>query len=826
MTEKTITEQILIPNSEVVHKLNTIFSTNFSTNVLIGDFQTCSNDNAEQIAKQLATLAVFVFEPVPMAAMEYLSSYPEATQYLLCSINLIEPDVIQIHFKTTDLLEKVRYLYAITNYIKQIDYHSAQFSSPSVFLPRMKALSYYQYYNLENSFQFIGPFGKTPFVIPKNKSNAVSDFYVSVESKELVKTFAEALKVIPLELKALFCGLPLCCVTSDSVHVFSTEITHPDRVTKAMLYFAKKITLRNSIFNTNQIAKMRYLCKKGAGMFATIRRACFLKEIIVEINVDQVAVNFIGITEEANKASALLIAAMKQLDTKTYECEIPLLKFNQIRGFDKMSEIVVLPERVQDGKVKSFVLVGKKHSNFDLFAKELKKSEIKTDSRKDSFYTMLKISSQRCIKAFEVEGLDQITYSFNNARIIYPRIDPFTCFSYYNPTLHLKLKCSIVPTAFCKEDVPKVLFATSTSAGFEEIDVNEIIQMSVLEPFDPLNVDKTTWFRISQNLYQNVFSNYQMTLENYLDLIKTINKAVVSPTLNMKIHAVVVVKTRDQIKPITSSISNVLVEMLAKHPEYIMHSAMKTWTFQPVTVAEYPYQPYCAKDIDTTTMTQAPAIVYRSLPQVTCGVLLDKNFKGITTGSFIPESQLIFRFDFKQIFGWYPDFFQFHAKNMMRLYMEPSVETGSGVISKDTECEMYSFIEKMLCVFNRMISDFAKETTDYEVARHILGQCGTVKHVYWDCYDPDLVDLIDQVGFSMLFHLTSIEVKFPDKMRNVIGFLFTEEKREEATRWVEADILVEKDDVYTNPYMFYAVKTPLHIIKYSVVPEKPKEEKK
>ncbi|EDR29907.1 hypothetical protein EDI_112090 [Entamoeba dispar SAW760] len=824
MTEEAIVQLINKGNPEITKKLNTLFSLEFSSNVLIGDFHTCNSTNAEQIAKQLATLTHFMFDPVSLPAIDYFLRVGNIENLIQCEIVVIEPNTLQLHFKTPDLLEKIRCLYSLAIFIKKLDYVPVKFSAPTLFTPRMNHLGYItitsgsENITRENSYQYVGPCGKRALLIAKNRVTALTDFVSCESSKELIQKYNSTIKIMPLELRALISGLPFCVVSTDAVHTFVNDLCTDDKLCKVLIQFLSPIKIVNVSFKTNQIAKMRFLCKKGALFFATLKRSFFLQELSITINQDEYIVNIIGMENEAKKVSSLIEYNLNRLETHDFDCSIPLTTFDQIRSYDKIAEIIAIPQRFQNGIVKKFTLVGQKGEEFNLYAKELMRCQPSNDWKKDCFYTVLSISVARCIKAFEVEGLDQITYSFNKAKIIYPRIDPFSCFTYYNPTLHLKLRTSIVPTSYCKEDTPQVLFITSTSSGIEDVDVTELIERNILNPFSNITFDSNTWFRISQNLYQHMYFNYKFSYDQFLELLKGIDHAIISPTLNITIHAIILIKSRELIKNIEVSLSKQLVEIVIKHPEYIMHSSMKNWSFIPVTLADYPYLPYSSKRVDVATMMHSPAKVYRTLPKVNCGVILDKNFKGITTGSFIPETESIFKFDFSSLFGSYPPALKLHAQNMLRLYMEPDLVSGKGKLCKDIEYELYQFCEKMMALFNSIIYSIPPElTNEFDIARLQMKEQGTLRHVFWDCYDTQLIDLLEKVGFSVLIHLNSIEVHFPDRMRQIKGYLFTPEKRiSDSQKWVEADILVDETDMFANPYVFFAVKTPLHIIKYTI----------
>ncbi|KAL7721847.1 Cilia- and flagella-associated protein 61 N-terminal domain-containing protein [Entamoeba marina] len=556
------------------------------------------------------------------------------------------------------------------------------------------------------------------------------------------------------------------------------------------------------------------LTKKGANLFNVLKRAYFLQDITVVMEADGYLVTFVGSNDSVTKASKVLEASIASLEGMEYSCSIQQDVFDQLRSIDKVAELLVVPSVINAQTVTKFVLIGKTGSNFDAYAKQiLRSSPIKT-VRKDCYYTVLNVSSTRCISAFEVEGLDQITLAFNNARIIYPRIDPFTCFTYYNPTTKLKLKTSVVVSSLPIDD-NKVLIGTASHSGIEDIDATEFIKRHVINPFTPLTIDVNTWFRICQTLYQVPAAYYSVDVNNFISLLKTINSAVVSPTLNVNIHAIITVKSSEAAKSIQTVLSKTLSEVLSRHPEYIMHSQMKNWKFIPTTIAQYPYAEYSIKNVNISTMSHPPALLYRQLQTVKCGALLDKNFKGITTGSFIPETHCIFRFSFRELFDGFPSPLKIHAQNMLRLYTNVDVVGGNEIVSKEVEYEMYCFCEKMLAIYNRLVMNLG-DVSDFVASRKHLAQKKSIHKMYWNVYDSKMVDSVEQIGFSMLLHVTSLEVKYPDRVANVFGYLFTKNKREDAEKWVEADVMYSNEDCYNNPYEFVSAKTPLHIIRYKV----------
>ncbi|KAL7714674.1 Cilia- and flagella-associated protein 61 N-terminal domain-containing protein [Entamoeba marina] len=714
----------------------------------------------------------------------YFNHCEDTTTFLNCKIAVIDDTTIQIVFNEPNLLDKIRYLYALARFIQMIDVVSVNFSLPSAFTERMKGLGYYLISRTEMIHQYVGPFGKNGILIQKGHVMASADFLISDESLKLVEQYNAISRQMPLELRSLINGLPFCIFGDKALHFFQNDSCPSDRLVNVLSSFFKSQQRKILEFRTNAQWKMMFLTKKGANLFNVLKRAYFLQDITVVMEADGYLVTFVGSNDSVTKASKVLEASIASLEGMEYSCSIQQDVFDQLRSIDKVAELLVVPSVINAQTVTKFVLIGKTGSNFDAYAKtNLKK--------KDCYYTVLNVSSTRCISAFEVEGLDQITLAFNNARIIYPRIDPFTCFTYYNPTTKLKLKTSVVVSSLPIDD-NKVLIGTASHSGIEDIDATEFIKRHVINPFTPLTIDVNTWFRICQTLYQVPAAYYSVDVNNFISLLKTINSAVVSPTLNVNIHAIITVK---------SMLSKTLSEVLSRHPEYIMHSQMKNWKFIPTTIAQYPYAEYSIKNVNISTMSHPPALLYRQLQTVKCGALLDKNFKGITTGSFIPETHCIFRFSFRELFDGFPSPLKIHAQNMLRLYTNVDVVGGNEIVSKEVEYEMYCFCEKMLAIYNRLVMNLGDKS---------------IHKMYWNVYDSKMVDSVEQIGFSMLLHVTSLEVKYPDRIANVSGYLFTKNKREDAEKWVEADVMYSNEDCYNNPYEFVSAKTPLHIIRYKV----------
>ncbi|KAL7721846.1 hypothetical protein QTN25_000637 [Entamoeba marina] len=224
MTEETIIELINKKDVEVTKKLNSLFSYSFSNKFLIGDFTECTSSNSDQIAKQLNTNHYFTFQPVAQPVTLYFNHCEDTTTFLNCKIAVIDDTTIQIVFNEPNLLDKIRYLYALARFIQMIDVVSVNFSLPSAFTERMKGLGYYLISRTEMIHQYVGPFGKNGILIQKGHVMASADFLISDESLKLVEQYNAISRQMPLELRSLINGLPFCIFGDKALHFF--KMTH------------------------------------------------------------------------------------------------------------------------------------------------------------------------------------------------------------------------------------------------------------------------------------------------------------------------------------------------------------------------------------------------------------------------------------------------------------------------------------------------------------------------------------------------------------------------------------------------------------------------